>query len=689
MFSDRLSRLFRPRRIAAIGGRWAEEVVRQCHLAGYSGEVWRINPKKAAAEEGIYATIADLPAVPDVAFVAINSDQSLETVRQLAAIQCGGVVCFAAGFSEIGNDNKQQQLLDAAGDMPLLGPNCYGFLNYLDGALLWPDQHGGKAVDSGVAILSQSGNIAISLTMQNRGLPLAFICTLGNQASLGFAEIGEHLLSDPRITAIGWIIEGSGNPRNLESFLRKARDCKPVVALKLGTSRQGAAAALSHTATLAGETAGFDALIRRYGATRVETLPNFLETLKLLDGQSLPAGEQILSLSCSGGEAALMADRLEQTPLVARRLNPEEEKSLREVLGDRVILGNPLDYHTFIWGNAPALQSLFEAALGGGFHTMVLVMDFPRPDCCDDRDWQTTLKALYQARAKHPRPVCIVTGTLPENIPEALVREAAAQNITMIGGIDETLAALVAATEMGKSRQTDMPPLLLTNASSANTEPFEPETIQEDAGKRRLSSAGIRIPAGETVGTVESALEAAKRLGYPVVAKATGVAHKTESDAVRINLRQESDLAEAARQLLAAHDKLLIEEMIEGSLFELIVGVRRDQWCGLLMTLGSGGIWTEIFSDTAHLPLPTDAATVRQALSTLRARPLWRGYRGRPAVDENLLIDTILRIAAFAETIADNLQELDINPLILTEKNVVVADILLILKQHQNQRKHN
>jgi hypothetical protein len=204
-----LSRLFQPKSIAVFGGWWAENVVTQCQKNGFEGDIWPVHPTRDDIN-GIacYRDVADLPAGPDAAFLGINRHAAVEITAALAARGCGGAVCFASGFAETGDDALQAALIAAAGDMPLLGPNCYGVLNYLDGAMLWPDQHGGRLVDSGVALISQSSNIVINMSMQARGLPIAYIACVGNQAQTSLTEMARTLLADDRVTAAGTVYRG-------------------------------------------------------------------------------------------------------------------------------------------------------------------------------------------------------------------------------------------------------------------------------------------------------------------------------------------------------------------------------------------------------------------------------------------------------------------------------------------------
>jgi len=214
--------------------------------------------------------------------VAINREQTIAAVAVLSNMGAGGAVCYAAGFAEAdaentGSGDLQRRLVEAAGDMPIIGPNCYGFINALEGTALWPDQHGLPACDRGVAILMQSSNVAINITMQKRGLPLAYMMTVGNQAQQGLSALGGAMLEDERVTALGLYIEGLDDVKAFEALALRARElCKPVVAIKVGKSARARAAAMTHTASLAGGDAAHDALFQRLGIGRVHSLERAL-----------------------------------------------------------------------------------------------------------------------------------------------------------------------------------------------------------------------------------------------------------------------------------------------------------------------------------------------------------------------------------------------------------------------------
>ena len=283
-----LNRLLRPRSIAVIGGSWSRSVIEQSQLVGFAGEIWPIHPRHTEiCDLPCYKAVEDLPAPPDAVFIGVNRRATIDLVSRLANFGAGSAVCFASGFSEAAAEDEngvalQQQLIKAAGRMPVLGPNCYGLINYLDGALLWPDQHGGKRVTSGVALITQSSNIAINMTMQQRGLPIAYVMTAGNQAQTTIAEMGLALLEDSRVTALGLHIEGLSDIPGFEALAERAHQLrKGIVAIKVGRSVKAQTAMVSHTNSLSGSDAASNALFERLGIARVDSVPVLLETLKL------------------------------------------------------------------------------------------------------------------------------------------------------------------------------------------------------------------------------------------------------------------------------------------------------------------------------------------------------------------------------------------------------------------------
>jgi acyl-CoA synthetase (NDP forming) len=271
-----IARLLRPESIVFIGGESLELPIDSCRRIGFEGEMWVVNPhREQIAGLACFHSLDDLPAAPDAAFVAVNAALTPGVLRHLNRIGAGSAVCYAAGFAELGEDGQalQRELVEASGEMAVLGPNCYGLLNYLDGVALWADTHGSRRQSEGVAVISQSGNISLSLTMTERSVPLGQLIAVGNQAVLGPGDFIEPLLHDPRIKAIGLYMEGLDD---VEAFSRAAvaalEKGVPLVVLKAGRSAVSTRIAASHTASLAGEDLLYDALFERLGILRVPSL---------------------------------------------------------------------------------------------------------------------------------------------------------------------------------------------------------------------------------------------------------------------------------------------------------------------------------------------------------------------------------------------------------------------------------
>jgi len=556
----------------------------------------------------------------------------------------------------------------AAGSMPLIGPNCYGLLNYMSGVALWPDQHGGERVDGGAAIIAQSGNLAINFTMQRRRLPLAAIVTVGNQAAVGIEPVLEACLEDARIRAVGLYVEGF---TDLPAFVRvadRARERRvPLVVLKTGRSAAGAKLALSHTASLTGADGLCDALFDRLGVARVSTAEDFIETLTLLAAFGPLDGNRLATISCSGAEASIFADLAADTGLDLPALSADQKRDLQGLLGDTVHATNPFDFHTFIWGDEAKMTRCFETVLSGGIDTALFSLDVPREDRCDIEDWWPTLRAITAAARSSGRRTAVVS-TLPENMPETVGAYLLAHGVVPLHGLDRALSAIEAAAAMGQARQRESPAPL-----PAGPSPVGPlRTWDEVEAKKALAAIGVTVPAAEIVTDAKMAMAAAERIGYPVVLKAVSAAivHKTEASAVVLDLHDTEAVAVAAEELLAVSDQVLVEAMVTDAVAELIVGVDRDPQFGPYMVVGFGGVTVELISDSRILLPPLDRGEVEQALLNLRTSALLEGYRGRPPGDVDAVVDTVLAVGRFVEDNRDRIAEIDINPLMVRPRGL-------------------
>jgi acyl-CoA synthetase (NDP forming) len=666
-----------------VGGREAAIVAEQCDRLGYQGTICPVSRKRdGIAGRDCLRRLEDLPEAPDAVFIAIPAEPSIEAVEVLAGAGAGGAVCFASGFREVGGAGveRQERLVAAAGAMPMMGPNCHGFVNYLDGAALWPDQHGGERVGRGVALITQSGNMAISLSMQQRSLELAYLITLGNQAAIGIPECIEAIATDERVTAIGLHVEGLGDIGAFERAATTARAAGiPLVALKTGRSIKGAEIALSHTASLAGPDGLYDALFARLGVARVHTIPELLECLKLLSvGGSLP-GNRICSMSCSGGEASLMADLAEGREVDFPSMSADHIDRVAATLNELVNVSNPLDYHTFIWGREDQLTKTFTAMMSGGYDLSMVILDFPRRDRCDDGEWWSTVNAVvHAARATGGRAA--VLASLQECLPEDIGAHLTERGVAPMMGMAESLTAIECAALIGRAQTAGSPPALLHPGPPANG---GSRAFDEWESKRMLAAHGLGVPEGALVTSATEAVAAAEALGWPVAVKAVSaeIAHKTEAGAIAINLASGDAVDAAATRMLAISGRILVERMVTDGVAELIVGIDRDAQFGPYLVVGFGGVLVELINDSRTLLLPTDRDQVLAALQSLKTAPMLTGYRGLPVADTDAAVDAIMAVADFAAARADNILELDVNPLIVRPDGMgaVAADALIRL----------
>ncbi|CAI8803091.1 acetate--CoA ligase family protein [Pseudomonas sp. IT-P176] len=690
---DNLKRLLAPRHVAFVGGRSMARALKRCAEGGYAGQMWLVNPQHDELE-GVPCVrqISDLPCGPDAVFIATNRELTLTCVRELAAKGAGGAICYASGFAETGAEGQalQQQLLEAAGDMALLGPNCYGLLDYLHSCALWPVAHGGKAVERGVAVLTQSGNFAYNLSMSDRSLPVAYMASVGNQAQLGVAELMDVLLDEPRVTAIGLHLEGL---KNVPAFARAAHKALeqgiPVIVLKTGVSQIGAELALSHTSSLSGSDALYDALFARLGVIRVSGPVSFVETLKAAACGRLPTGNSLIALACSGGDAGLIADYAERNDLRLPKLDAGQTAELAQVLPSYANLVNPLDFTTAIWGDGEALNRMLDSALRTEADAAMLVLDYPAQFTGERKECDLLLELYCQALVRHGK-TGFVTSAFPELLPAHARERLHAQGVAALQGVEDGLAAWGRIAGYQANRQA-----LLALGESALL-PLCPQPLagtgrllNEWDSKQALRAFGLPVPNGVR-STVAQALEDAQRLGYPLVLKALSaeLPHKTEAGAVALNLKDAAALTAALSNMATSigayapgvvFDQVLLEPMASAPLAELIVGIKRENDFCLALVIGAGGVLVELLKDSRSLLLPTTEGAIRNALLSLRSAALLQGFRGRAPADLEALVAAIRAVADYACENAGQLLELDVNPLLVGAHGTTAVDALIRL----------
>ena len=681
-----LERLLRPKSIALIGGAWTDAVAAGNRAIGYEGTIWRVHPtRQSTAQCHYYRSVDELPGSPDAAFIAVPAEDAVGVAGSLERRGAGGFVCFASGFSELGTTQGHaltQALVTAAPQVPFFGPNCYGVVNFFDRSALWPDQVVGNSLQRGVALICQSGTIALTLMFNDRSVPIGYVFTVGNQTRIAVEDLIEALCADERVSAFGVYVEGIKDPQRFSQAAATARAAgKPIALVKAGRTEAAAKTAQSHTGALAGTDAVFDAFCLQAAIARCETLSTLCETLKIFHAGGPLDGRRVLVMGASGGDMAMTADVSRNLGLTFPPFSAAQTAKLREILGDRVTIANPFDFHTYTWFDIVRQRALFDTVMAGGFDLVAFMLDSP-PEGKADLSAFTVVIDAFVAAAGAAGTRAALLASLPETISPSVRAQCLQAGVIPLQGQREALEAMDLAGMVGSTWQL-----------GANVQLLRPRTpvttvgaLSEFEGKRALAAYGVPVPRSK-LAPVRDAVEAAGELGYPVVMKACAVSleHKSDAGGVVLNIRTPAEAGIAASRLGALADNVLIEPMIVDGVAEILVGALIDPQFGLTLLLGAGGVLTELLSDSTSLLPPFTRPAVTTALGRLTVSRLLGGFRGKRAGDVPALVDAILAVTRYAEANLDVLSELDVNPIIVRPlgAGVVAVDALIRLaKEH-------
>ena len=690
---NNLRRLLYPRRMAFVGGTQAERTLATLRLQSFAGIVDVVHPKRTEmAGYPCVRSIADLPEPPDAVFLAVNADATIEALDELRKIGAGGAVCYASGFSEIGEAgmDRHHAFVRAAGDMAVVGPNCYGLVNYVTHGSIWPGPYPRLQGGRGAAVISQSGNVTGHIVTNGRSVPYSWLISAGNQAVLGFEDYIDFLADDPNVTCLGLFMEGIRDvPAFAAACLRARALGRPVIVCRSGRSDLGAAMAASHTSSLAGQNDYYEALFDRLGVIRTDTVPQFLEMMKLASLAEPVAGPRIAVFSSSGGDNGLAADFCSFAGLELPQPAAEAVTQIRPLLPAWGHVSNPLDFTAGYWGNEKLLTPMFTTLMQGDVDAGMLVVDYPPPGSPYPIGpaWAAMDRALAAAGKATGKPVfhaSVNTEGIPPEASAALV----AEGIVPLQGLHdaaEVIAKWVAHCARVRGDGGRAPDIALPFAAPPLT--ATPRPVNEAEAKRRLAAYGLSVPQGRVLSRDELA-SLPDRFDRPMVLKVLhdDIPHKTEVGGVALNLAGRAAAVEAAARMTAAvarHDPalrldhFLLEQMAEPPLAELIVGVKRDPLFGMVLVIGAGGILVELVKDARTLLLPVTRSEVEAALRGLKSFALLDGFRGRPAARLDPVIDAIMAVAAYAADSIDTLGELDVNPLMVGADGAVAVDALI------------
>ncbi|MEO0818944.1 MAG: acetate--CoA ligase family protein [Pseudomonadota bacterium] len=686
-----LDAIFRPQRVAFVGGSNLAAALRYHRELGFAGETWVVNPRHATlGGYPCHADAADLPEAPDLAFIAIRREAAVPAIAALRDRGCRAVICNAAGFAEMGAEGAvlQDALTEALGPMAALGPNSIGIVNFVDPMAAIMDHFGIRPAASGVAVISQGGGILCDAAFADRSLAITHLVGCGNQARHGVADCADYLLDDPRVSAIGLAFEGIRDIVALRRAAAKAaRLGKPMVALKLGRTAEGAKAAATHTASMAGADATWEALLARLGIVSTSSESVFFETLKLFQSGQVPRGRRVLVTAASGATGVMLADHLSKAGFALPQPDDATAARLRTHLPAIASPGNPQDVTMAAWNDRPRQEAIYAAHLDAGYDIALMVQNYPREGMWDIAEYAAQVEALAAAAAGKP-VAAFQLAPLVDCFPEEAREQTSRLGLAPMQGLEECIAALDHAVVWRERREAlldDGPERLIL--PDGPTPAAAAERLDEAAAKALLREAGVPVPDGRVVAPADAAAAAAE-IGFPVALKALDprLLHKTEAGAVRLGLADAAEVDAAVRAMRAdmaerAPDiplaQVLVEAMAPAPVAEIMASVTRDPAIGPVMMIAGGGVEAELWGDRALLAAPFDRAGIARCFESLRVAQRVAGWRGRPAGDREALLDALEAIARLAGPGPAAATEIEINPIMVGRQGVLAVDAVL------------
>jgi acetate---CoA ligase (ADP-forming) len=688
----KLGRLLHPRTVAVVGateraGSYAGQTLLNLRTLGFPGEVWGVNPGRSSAHGfECFPSLAACPSPPDAVVVSIPAPGAPAVVDEAGALGCGGAVVYGAGFGEISSGTALQGELDDVArrhGLPVCGPNGNGIVQLHERLALWGDAL--NPVEAGrVALVSQSGNLAVNALATRRGLRLHTVVSCGNASVLDPADWIAELALDEGVGSIAVYLEADGDGARLSEALAVcAEGGVGVAVLKVGTSSEGAAAAAAHTGAVAGDQRVFRALAEEAGAAWAEDAHELLELAKALavPGARVPGERGLAVLTCSGGDSALAADECERIGLPLPPLGEESARRLRERLPDAATVANPLDYTALIWGQADTLRDIVAIVGSDPAIDQVLVL-YDQPVGLEGephKSWAAVRAGILAGAQASPAPV-MVASTLPELLDDTAAARFIAAGVPAIAGLRTGLACAAAlrqaAAEPTRLREIALAAATRTGANGGR--PAGASPLAEHEAKELLRGARVPVIDGRIAATEDDAVRALDELGPPVAVKLSSPAilHKTELGALALGLKSSADVRDAHRRLaaLAVDDAAVLVERMADPGLELLVAARREGVVPALV-VGLGGTWTEIHDDVAIVPLPASPERVEQALRSLRGAPLLTGGRGRAPLD-------LVAVAALASSVGRLLLDrglslIELNPVLVYERGAVAVDAVV------------
>ena len=703
----RIHAMLHPRNIVLVGatdkpGNYAERIWNNLIKYKYEGGLFPVNAKRETIW-GVpcYKDFASLPEKPDHVLVLVPARFAVQVIRDAAAAGARSATIVTSGFSELQDEDSQRlavELKEAVREtgLAVTGPNCLGNLSAGEKLFTNIDDRIVTMEAGPVAIAGQSGAIvmAIRQTLEDRGVGVGYMVTTGNETGLETPDLMAYFAADPSIRVIVVYLEGVRNTKVFREACKAARAAgKPVIALKLGASEGGRAAAMAHTGALAGSIETFDAISTREGVIRVRGLDELIETTECFVHADPPKGNRLAAVSLSGGKRGLLIDAFYSAGLNFAPLSSNATEQLAKMLGPGSIVGNPLDAGFAAVVDPSVYMNSIKIMIDDP-DTDIVIIDAELPKAPHELR-ERNLRIVNEMAGAASKPVVYISAMSIGFTEFTKGLRKSLPNIAVMQGLDRAVGAIKSLIEYASLRK-EVPDIKSSSKASARAvlekalkSANGAAALDEVASKKLLKAYGIPVSKEEIAQTAAEAVKIAKKIGFPVVAKVVSadILHKSDIGGVVLNLNSAAEVKKAFNDITARVKKLKGKPKLEGILIaqqvkadlELVVGASLDAEMGPVVLFGTGGVDIELMKDVALAGAPLDEAEAKQLIGKTKAGVKMKGYRGKPALHEASAVKALVGLSNLMADAGNRIASIDVNPFLINSKLGVAVDGLIVL----------
>ncbi|MCP3474907.1 acetate--CoA ligase family protein [Bradyrhizobium sp. CCGUVB1N3] len=705
--------MLHPRNIVLVGatdkpGNYAERIWNNLIKYRFAGSLFPINAKRETIW-GVtcYKDFSSLPEQPDHVLVLVPARFAVQVIRDAAAAGARSATIVTSGFSELQDEESQklagelQQAIRETG-LAVTGPNCLGNLSAGEKLFTNIDDRVVTMDQGAVAIAGQSGAIvmAIRQALEDRGVGVGYMVTTGNEAGLETPDLMRYFAEDPSIRVIVVYLEGVRNTKAFRDACKAARAAsKPVIALKLGASEGGRAAAMAHTGALAGSIETFDAIATREGVIRVRGLDELIETTECFVHSTVPKGNRLAAVTLSGGKRGLLIDAFDAAGLDFAALSPHVSGELAKMLGPGSIVGNPLDAG-FAAVVDPSVYMRSIKLMIDDPDIDIVIIDAELPKAPHEQR-ERNLRIVNEMASRAAKPVIYISAMSIGFTEFTKALRKSLPHIAVMQGLDRAVTAIKSLLDYAKLAK-EVPDAVASSRPAARAvlektlKAATGAALDEVASKKLLKAYGIPISKEGIAQTPAEAVKIAKQIGFPVVAKVVSaeILHKSDIGGVVLNLSSATEVKQAFNDITARVMKLKGKPRLDGILIaqqvkadlELVVGASLDAEMGPVVLFGTGGVDIELVKDVALAGAPLNAAEARQLIGRTKAGVKMRGYRGKPKLDEASAVKALVGLANLIADAGDRIASIDVNPFLINARTGVAVDALIVLNNAAARR---